>query len=85
MKNVLFVVLVVGVASALAQVPPRGYVLPAGEDHKISTRAEPMELVEFPDRPGLDDEFRADIEEPLTLEKLNKVANRYGTVYRTLE
>lgn len=59
--------------------------VPAGEDHRIATREEPMELLEFLDRPGLDEEFRAEIEGPLTLEKLNEVANRYGTVYRTLE
>lgn len=65
--------------------PGDAIFVPAGADHKIATRAGPMELLEFLDRPGLDDEFRAEIEEPVTLEKLNEVANRYGTVYRTLE
>lgn len=59
--------------------------VPAGEDHRISAGDEPVDLLEFLDKPGLDDEFRAEIEEPMTLEKLNEVANRFGTVYKTLE
>lgn len=59
--------------------------VPAGEDHRISAGDEQVELLEFLDKPGLDDEFRAEIEEPMTLEKLNEVANRFGTVYKTLE
>lgn len=59
--------------------------VPAGEDHKLATNSEKMEILEFLDKPGLDEEFRAEIDEPLTLEKLNEIANRYGTVYKTLE
>lgn len=59
--------------------------VPAGEDHRISAGVDPVELLEFLDKPGLDDDFRAEIEEPLTLKKLNEVANRNGTVYKTLE
>ena len=59
--------------------------VPAGEDHKLATHSEKLEILEFVDKPGLDEEFRAEIEEPLTLEKLNEVANKNGTVYKTLE
>jgi hypothetical protein len=49
-----------------------------------------MELLAFLDKPGLDEEFRAwhrayGEEAPVSLEQLNEVAQRYGTVYKTLQ
>ena len=58
--------------------------VPAGEDHRLMTQSDPMEILEFLDKPGLDDEFRADLGDSFTLEELNEVANRYGTHYKTL-
>jgi len=59
--------------------------VPAGQDHKLVAAEETLLILEFLDKPGLDEEFRTEIEEPLTLEKLNAVANLHGTVYKTLE
>jgi mannose-6-phosphate isomerase-like protein (cupin superfamily) len=64
--------------------------IPAGEDHKLFTNGSEMELLAFLDKPGLDEEFRAWHREygeaiPVSLEQLNNIAEKYGTVYKTLE
>ena len=64
--------------------------IPAGLDHKLWTDGSTMELLAFLDKPGLDEEFRAwhrayGEDAPVSLEQLNEIAERYGTVYRTLE
>lgn len=59
--------------------------VPAGEDHRLTAGVETMEILEFLDKPGLDDDFRAEIEEPVTLEKVNAVSIPHGTVYKTLD
>ena len=64
--------------------------IPAGLDHKLWTDGSTMELLAFLDKPGLDEEFRAwhrayGEDAPVSLEQLNEIAERYGTVYKTLE
>lgn len=64
--------------------------VPAGTDHALITRGEAMQTMTFLDQRGLDEEFRAwhrayGQSPPESLEQLNAIANRHGTVYRTLE
>jgi len=65
--------------------------IPAGHDHRAVAKSEGLEVLIFLDKPGLDDEFRGahrrfDFEgESFALEELNKIANKYGTVYKTLK
>jgi len=64
--------------------------IPAGEDHKLYTKQTKMELLAFLDKPGLDEEFRAwhrayGDSMPVSLEQLNEIARKHGTVYKTLE
>ena len=64
--------------------------IPAGEDHKLFTDGSTMEVLAFLDKPGLDEEFRAwhrayGDAQPVSVEQLNEIAERYGTVYKTLK
>ena len=64
--------------------------IPAGLDHKLWTDGSAMELLAFLDKPGLDEEFRAwhrayGEDAPVSLEQLNEIAERYGTVYKTVK
>lgn len=61
--------------------------VPAGEDHRLMTQSSGMEIIEFLDKPGLDDEFRGatNLGDDFTLEELNAISRPNGTVYRTLE
>ena len=67
--------------------------VPKGHDHKLENTDSdrPLELLFFLDKPGLADETRAlyhrfeETGEPPTLEELNKIANKYGTIYKTLK
>ena len=66
--------------------------VPAGTDHRIHVEeGGSVEVLEFLDEPGLDEEFRAwhrrmsEDPTPLTLEEVNEISRQYGTVYRTLE
>ena len=64
--------------------------VPAGEDHKLFTNDSEMELLTFLDKPGLDEEFRAWHRAygeaiPVSLDQLNEIATKYGTVYKTLD
>ena len=66
--------------------------VPAGEDHRLFVaEGERLEVLEFLDKPGLDEEFRAfhyrlsEEPEELTLDELNAISRQYGTVYRTLK
>ncbi|MEJ2541063.1 MAG: cupin domain-containing protein [Gemmatimonadota bacterium] len=70
-----------------------GYVIfaPAGSEHRLRVDdGGRMEVIEFLDEPGLDEEFRAwhrrFSEDPsqLTLEELNQISRQYGTVYGSL-
>jgi pseudouridine-5'-phosphate glycosidase len=62
-----------------------------GMDHRIVALSDTLDVLEFVDKPGLADEFRAwhkqfsETDQPVTLEQVNKIANMYGTVYKTLE
>ncbi len=49
-----------------------------------------MELLEFLDKPGLDEEYRAwhrayGDAQPVSVQQLNEIAEKYGTVYKTLK
>ena len=67
--------------------------VPKGHDHKLeNTESDrPLELLFFLDKPGLADETRAlyhrfeETGEPPTLEEVNKIAKKYGTIYKTLK
>jgi mannose-6-phosphate isomerase-like protein (cupin superfamily) len=64
--------------------------IPAGEDHALLTNGSTMELLAFLDKPGLDDEFRAwhrayGDAQPVSLEQINAIAKKFGTVYKTLK
>ena len=70
-----------------------GYVIfvPAGAEHRIRVEdGGQMEIIEFLDKPGLDEEFRvwhrrfSENPEDLSLEELNEVSRQYGTVYRSV-
>lgn len=64
--------------------------IPAGEDHMLYAVGSEMELLAFLDKPGLDEEFRVwhrtyGEAAPGSLRQLNEIAQKYGTVYKTLE
>ena len=67
--------------------------VPKGEDHKIRNvdSSRPLTVIYFLDKPGLVDQFRAHHERlkarkaPLTLEELNAISRKLGTIYKTLE
>lgn len=67
--------------------------VPKGQDHKLvnTDLGQPLELLFFLDKPGLAEAFRAmhqqfkTSDELITLEELNAIANKYGTVFKTLE
>lgn len=67
--------------------------IPKGSDHRLvnTNPDQPLVLLFFLDKPGLADEAResyrrylADPTEETTLESLNEIANKFGTVYKTL-
>lgn len=63
-----------------------------GSDHQLRNKRsnQPLELVAFLDKPGLANEFRAvhrhfqNTGKPPTLEELNRIARKFGTVYKTV-
>ena len=67
--------------------------IPKGEDHRIRSSADdPLELLFLVDVPGLAGRFRdahLQFEERgewhPTLEQLNAIAEKYGTIYKTLD
>jgi mannose-6-phosphate isomerase-like protein (cupin superfamily) len=66
--------------------------VPRGVDHRLRVSGDrPLEIVFLMDRPGLADEFRENHAQsdggrnPLTLEALNAISQRYGTTYKTIE
>ena len=68
------------------------FFAPAGMEHKVFVaEGSQLEVLEFLDKPGVDEEFRvwhrrfSQNPAELTLEELNAVARKYGTVYRTLK
>jgi mannose-6-phosphate isomerase-like protein (cupin superfamily) len=64
---------------------------PAGLKHRIRSEGEELVVLEFLDKPGLDEEFRAwhreysENGQSVTLEQINAIANKYGTVYKTID
>ena len=68
------------------------FFAPAGLEHKVFVEeGARLEVMEFLDKPGLDEEFRvwhkrlSGNAAELTLEEVNGIAGKYGTVYRTLK
>ena len=67
--------------------------VPKGHDHNIkNTESDrPLELLEFLDKPGLANETRELHQRfeatgySYTLEQLNEIARKYGTIYKTLQ
>ena len=65
---------------------------PAGLRHRVAVKQEePLQLLEFLDRPGLDQEFREwdthfqGAQADLTLGQINEFTRMHGTVYLTIE
>ena len=64
-----------------------------GQDHRVKNAdpLQPLEIVFLVDKPGLASEFRAShvqfgvAKKQVTLEDLNKIAEKYGTTYKTLK
>jgi oxalate decarboxylase/phosphoglucose isomerase-like protein (cupin superfamily) len=69
--------------------------VPKGSDHRLRGPAagagEPLEVVFLVDRPGLASEFREGqaeyerMKRALTLAELNRISEKYGTTYRTVQ
>ncbi|MDX1586724.1 MAG: cupin domain-containing protein [Balneolaceae bacterium] len=67
--------------------------VPKGHDHKLvnTGKENPLELIFFLDKPGLAETFRKmhqrfrESDEQMTLKQLNKIAKKYGTVFKTLK
>lgn len=66
--------------------------VPRGQDHRLKTMgASPLEIVFLVDKPGLANEFREGHatsdggKVALTLQDLNRISEKYGTTYKTLE
>lgn len=66
-------------------------VVPAGQDHKITSSQENKLVVTyFLDKPGLDKQFRVEDslkinKSDMTLEELNNITRKYGTVYKSIK
>jgi len=74
------------------QIEPGDIVfVPVGHDHSLFVTSTEMNVLIFLDKPGLADEFREEHRkflekgESLSLEEVNQIANKYGTVYKTLK
>jgi mannose-6-phosphate isomerase-like protein (cupin superfamily) len=66
--------------------------VPKGHDHRVKNAGPtPLELVFLVDRPGLADDFRESRAEAiarkrrLTLDELNRISQKYGTIRKTIE
>lgn len=63
--------------------------VPKGAVHGLSAHGSSMELLEFLDKPGLDEDFRAfhasGADPHQTLEERNAQTEQYGTTYLTIE
>lgn len=72
--------------------------VPKGEDHTIRNvdSSRPLTVIYFLDKAGLVDQFRAEYERlkarktplpgrGLTLEELNAISRKFGTIYKTVE
>ena len=64
--------------------------VPVGTDHKITSSEEYLLHVIFiVDRPGLDEQFRAEFQgldrTKMTIAEFNEIVEKYGTVYKTFD
>ena len=62
-------------------------VVLVGEDHRItSSEEDPLKVVYFLDRPGLEEQFRLKLDRgTMTLEEFNAIVEKFGTVYKSFE
>ena len=58
-----------------------------GEDHRItSSKEDPLVVIYFLDRPGLEEQFRLMLDrESMTLEEFNAIVAKLGTVYKSFD
>ena len=64
--------------------------VPFGTDHRITSSEEnPLHVIFIVDRPGLDEQFRAEFQgldrTKMSVEEFNEVVQQYGTVYKTFD
>jgi mannose-6-phosphate isomerase-like protein (cupin superfamily) len=64
--------------------------VPVGTDHKITSGDEkPLHVIFIVDRPGLDEQFRAEFQgldrTKMTIAEFNEIVVQYGTVYKTFD
>ena len=62
-------------------------VVLVGEDHRItSSEDDPLRVVYFLDRPGLEEQFRLKLDrKTMTLQEFNAIVEQFGTVYKSFE
>lgn len=62
-------------------------VVLVGEDHRMtSSQEDPLRVVYFLDRPGLEEQFRLKLDRgTMTLEEFNAIVEKFGTVYKSFE
>ena len=62
-------------------------VVLVGEDHRItSSEDDPLRVVYFLDRAGLEEQFRLKLDRgSMTLEEFNAIVKEFGTVYKSFE
>ena len=64
--------------------------VPFNTDHRItSSKEDPLHVIFVVDRPGLDEQFRAEFEgldrTKMTVDEFNEVVRQYGNVYKTFD
>lgn len=64
--------------------------VPVATNHRVSSSADdPLHVLFIVDRPGLDEQFRLELQgldrSEMTVEEFNKVVRQYGTVYKTFD
>ena len=61
--------------------------VPVGQDHKItSSKARPLKVIFFLDKPGLEEQFRLKLDRgTMTVEQFNAIVEKYGTIYKTFK
>ena len=62
-------------------------VVLVGEDHRItSSKDDPLVLIYFLDRPGLEEQFRLKLDrDSMTLEEFNAIVSKFGTIYKSFD
>ena len=64
--------------------------VPVGTDHKITSSDEsPLHVIFIVDRPGLDEQFRMELQgldrTKMTVAEFNAIVEKFGTVYKTFD